>query len=438
MEKFSTAELADFLAKSPTAFHSVNNIEKILKNEGFIELQESKDWALLPGGKYYCTRNKSSIIAFEIAGRTDSLSFRIAASHSDSPAFRVKEKAEIVVREKYSKLNTEGYGGMIMSTWLDRPLSLAGRVVIKDGDRVVSKLICFDRDLMLIPSLAIHMDRKQNEGHTFNKQVDMLPLIGDGNFKEGELDRLVAKELGIEESDILSKDLFLYNRTTPSVWGANSEFFSGPHLDDLQCAFGSLKGFVKSSPVSGVNVFACFDNEEVGSGTKQGAESTFLADVLYRISESLGFSKEDYLRALTSSMMLSCDNAHAVHPNFPDKTDASNCVYLNEGLVVKIHADQKYTSDGVSIALFKTICNKAQVPLQYFANRSDAPGGSTLGNLAMKQVSLNAVDIGLPQLSMHSSYETAGVKDTEYLIVACEAFYNSEIICEGDGTYFIK
>lgn len=429
--------LSKFLKNSPTAFHAVDTMSKMLKNEGYTYLSETDAWEIVPGGKYYTTRNQSSLIAFSVSENLEDYSFRITASHSDSPTFKIKENAELLVQKHYAKLNTEGYGGMLCSTWFDRPLSIAGRVLIQSGDSIEARLIKIDRDLCIIPSLAIHMDRNANDGHTFNKQVDMLPLIGGEAFAEGAINELIADELGLEANQIVGRDLYLYNRMEPTVWGANREYFSAAQLDDLQCAYATLTGFIEAVPKAGVNVFACFDNEEVGSGTKQGASSTFLSDALKRLNTALGKTEEDYLKAVAQSFMVSCDNAHAVHPNYPDKTDQNNCAYLNEGIVIKSHAGQKYTSDGVSVALFKAICKRAEVPVQFFANRSDMAGGSTLGNLAMTQVSLNAVDIGLPQLAMHSSYETSGVKDTQYLIDACRVLYSIKITSNGEGRYEI-
>ena len=331
------------------------------------------------------------------------------------------------MRGKYTQLNTEGYGGMLCSTWLDRPLSIAGRVLVRDQDCYKSQLINIDRDLVLIPNVAIHMNRNANDGVTYNKQVDMLPLFGGSETKAGDFKKLIAEYLNVKVEDIYGSDLYLYNRMQPSVWGAHEEFISSPQLDDLQCAYTSLQGFLKGNNEKSINVIACFDNEEVGSGTKQGAGSTFLYDTLYRLNKSLGKTDEDFYRALASSFMLSADNAHAVHPNHPEKTDVQNCVYMNEGVVIKSHAGQKYTSDAVSIAIFKGLCEKANVPVQFFSNRSDVLGGSTLGNIAMAQVSMNSVDIGLPQLAMHSSYETAGIKDTYYMIQVMEEFFNSHI-----------
>lgn len=431
-------ELASFIKSAPTAFHAAEKMSAILRENSFEELKERERWELKPGKRYYITRNHSSIIAFKVGQELSDYSFHVTASHSDSPGFKLKENAEIEIKKKYTVLNTEGYGGMICSTWFDRPLSVAGRVIIKTGEGLKTRLVDLDRDLLMIPSLAIHMNRAVNEGQKLNKQVDMLPLLSGEGKETGTVKSLAAEELNVRAEDIYGMDLFLYNRMAPAVWGSGNEFLSCPRIDDLECAFASLKGFLAGSNEKNVNVFACFDNEEVGSGTKQGAGSTFLYDVLWRINRTLGKDDEDFYRAVAGSFMLSCDNAHAVHPNHMEKTDITNCVYMNEGIVVKSHAGQKYTSDALSIAVMKAICEKADVPLQFFANRSDEAGGSTLGNIAVSQVSMNAVDIGLAQLSMHSAYETCGVKDAEYMIRASECFYNSHIRAAGDGTIRIE
>lgn len=428
MYKEISQEMMEFLSDCPTAFHSVKRICQELEHEGYSRLFESKVWEICPGGKYYVTRNDSSIIAFHIGMDLEEYSFHIAASHSDFPTFKIKENAEIQVRKKYVQLNTEGYGGMLCATWFDRPLSVAGRVIVKEENGFQSRLINIERDLVMIPSVAIHMNRAVNEGYAYNKQVDMLPLFSGAEGEKGGFKKLIAEEMGLAEENIYGSDLYLYNRMKPAVWGAKEEFISSTHLDDLQCAFAALKGFVAGYSESAVNVYACFDNEEVGSATKQGAGSTFLYDVLHRINTGLGKTEEDYYRAVSQSFMLSADNAHAVHPNHPEKTDVENCVYMNEGIVIKSHAGQKYTSDGVSIALFKEICERAEVPVQFFANRSDEAGGSTLGNISSEKVSLNAVDIGLAQLAMHSAYETAGIKDTYYMIRAMEQFFSSQYL----------
>lgn len=420
-------DMLAFLQKSPTAFHAIANIEDKLKEEGYQQLLEGQTWQMQPGGRYYVTRNHSSLIALHVGQDLSEYGFNVAASHSDCPTFKVKENAEIVVNNHYTTLNTEGYGGMLCSTWFDKPLSVAGRLLIKEGNTFKTQLINIDRDLLLIPNMAIHMNRAVNDGYAYNKQIDMLPLLGMTQCQAGDFKKLLAQEANVNVEDIYGSDLYLYNRTAPSIWGAHREFISSQHLDDLQCAYTSLIGFLKGYNDRSINVYACFDNEEVGSGTKQGAASTFLYDVLKRTNAALGKGEEDYYRALASSFMLSTDNAHAVHPHHPQKTDATNCVYMNEGIVVKSHAGQKYTSDALSIAVFKELCQRAQVPVQFFANRSDELGGSTLGNIAMSQVSMNSVDIGLPQLAMHSSYETAGVKDTYYMIKVMEEFFNSHI-----------
>ena len=445
-----TGELLDFIEASPTAFHAVDTILRELQAQGCTVLTEGQAWDLKAGGTYAVTRNGSSVIAFRLGedlapvtsddpghpvhpGERKGFAlpaFHIMASHSDSPMFRIKEQAELsAVADHYRKLNTEGYGGMICSTWLDRPLSIAGRVIVRNGQQLQARLLKVDRDLVLIPNLAIHFNRKVNDGFAFNKQIDLLPLLGGADTPGGSLKKLIASELEVEEESILGSDLYLYNRVKGSIWGAAGEFVSSGRLDDLQCTFAGLKAFLAaaSAPGTNVSVLAVFDNEEVGSHTKQGAASTFLPDILERICISLGMDREDYRRAIASSLMISADNAHAVHPNHPEKSDENNRVYMNEGVVVKSHAGQKYTSDGLSMAWLRALAEQSHVPLQYFANRSDEAGGSTLGNIAMSQVSVSAVDVGLAQLAMHSAYETAGVKDTKYLADVAAEFYRSQI-----------
>lgn len=426
-------ELLAFLQKSPSCFHAIQAMKEELENAGFEELLEGRSWSLAAGKSYYVVRNGSSIIAFKIGKTIEDYSFNIVASHSDSPCFKIKENAELEVKGKYTKLNTEGYGGMLCSTWLDRPLSIAGRVIVKKDNTYETRLVNIDRDLLLIPNVAIHMNRQVNNGFAYNLQVDTIPLFST-DTKDNLYKQLLAKELNVAMEDIYGSDLYLYNRTHPSIWGANQEFISSPRLDDLQCAFSSLKALLASSQDKSINVYCCFDNEEVGSGTKQGAASTFLYDTLQRINTALGKSQEEYYRAIASSFMISADNAHAVHPNHPEKTDEKNCVYMNEGIVIKFSANQKYTTDAVSEALFKGYCEKANVPVQYFHNRSDAAGGSTLGNISSTKVSVNMVDIGLAQLAMHSSYETAGIKDTLYLINVLKEFYSSHVKESASGS----
>ena len=427
MYQETSREVLNFIEHSPSCFHAVAQLAQMLENAGYQRLKECDGWTLEKGGKYYVTRNGSSIIAFHVGEQLDNYHFQITASHNASPSYKVKQKARLKGKAGYLQLNTEGYGGMICSSWLDRPLSLAGRVLVRQGNVVESRLLNIDRDLLLIPNVAIHMNRDVNSGMKYNQQVDMLPLFSAGECGENSYYELIAQELGVKPEEIVGCDLYLYPRVAPSLWGAKEEFISSPRLDDLQCAYTSMKALVDSHNPHGVNVCCCFDNEEVGSGTKQGALSTFLRDVLQRLHAALGHAPEDYFRAVAKSFMVSCDNAHAVHPNHPEKTDGENCVYLNQGIVVKFSASQKYTTDGISAAIFMQLCKDAQVPVQTFANRSDMAGGSTLGNLSTQQVSLHTVDVGLPQLTMHSTYETAGVKDSAYMVQALTAFYNTDL-----------
>ena len=427
MYQETSREVLNFIEHSPSCFHAVEQLSQMLDQAGYQRLKECDGWTLEQGGKYYVTRNGSSIIAFHVGQQLDNYHFQITASHSDSPSYKVKEKAELKGKGGYLQLNTEGYGGMICSSWLDRPLSLAGRVLVRQGNVVETRLLNIDRDLLLIPNVAIHMNRDVNSGMKYNQQVDMLPLFSAGECGENSYYELIAQELGVKPEDVVGCDLYLYPRVAPSLWGAKEEFISSPRLDDLQCAYTSMKALGDSHNPHGVNVCCCFDNEEVGSGTKQGALSTFLRDVLQRVHAALGHAPEDYFRAVAKSFMVSCDNAHAVHPNHPEKTDGEHCVYMNQGIVVKFSANQKYTTDGISAAIFMQLCKDAQVPVQTFANRSDMAGGSTLGNLSTQQVSLHTVDVGLPQLAMHSTYETAGVKDSAYMVQALTAFYNTDL-----------
>ena len=426
----------DFVKQSPTAFHSIDVICRELRENGFEALNERDQWTIVPGGKYFVTRNRSTVIAFTVPEKGMS-HFQIVASHSDSPTFKLKPVSEDVVGGQYVRLNTERYGGMIMSTWMDRPLSIAGRVLVKDGCGITTKLVDLDRDAVLIPNMPIHFNRDINDGFKFNPQVDMLPLYGNAEAKGG-LMKEIAAAAGVNEADIAGHDLFLYSRMPGSVWGANNEYFSCGRIDDLECAYTSVQAFLQAENAQQINVCAVFDNEEVGSTTKQGANSTFLNDVLTRTAAALGATDAETRAAIACSFMVSGDNAHALHPNHPEKYDVGNRTYMNAGIVVKYNANQKYTSDGVSAAVFETICKSAGVPVQAFANRSDVLGGGTLGNIANTHASMNTVDIGLPQLAMHSVYETAGVKDLEYMVLGLKKFYETEIAVMSDGEIVLK
>lgn len=430
-------ELFSFLDRSPNAFFAVKNMCDVLSKAGMTRLYEGASWDLEAGKGYFVTRNDSAIIAFRIP-KADYTGFQIMASHCDSPVFKIKTNAEITIDKQYVKLNVEKYGGMLCAPWLDRPLSAAGRVIVRTEDGIETRLVNIDRDLMIIPNLAIHMNRQVNDGYKFNAQVDMLPLFCEKGEESDVFMGLIASEAGVNAKDILDTDLFLYNRMPAVSLGLNNEFIASGRLDDLQCAFASLKGFLESTPKDSVAVHCVFDNEEVGSGTKQGAASTFLKDTLHRIGRAMGRTEEEYLMSIASSFLVSADNAHAVHPNHADKTDPTNRAYLNKGIVIKYSANQKYTTDAVSGAIMRVICEKAGVPYQTFVNRSDMLGGSTLGNISQSQVALNTVDIGLPQLAMHSPYETAGAKDTAFLVEAAKVLFSSSVEGTGDGNYKLR
>ena len=422
-------ELFSFIDNSPSGFHAVERLCAMLNEAGAERLYENRPWNLEKGKRYYVVRNGSSVLAFSVPENYTGM--MIVSAHSDSPTFRVKTGAEITVEGHYKKLNTEGYGGMILSTWFDRPLSLAGRAVVRTENGVQTKLVHIDRDLLVIPSLAIHMSRGMAD-QKLNPQVDLLPLFGN---EKADYKALIAEAAGVEKDDLLQSDLFLYPRQKSTVTGVNEEFIHAPRLDDLQCAYAGMRAFMDSANSDKLTVCAVFDNEEVGSRTKQGADSTFLTDTVHRIMEALGISESEWLSHMLDSFMLSADNAHAVHPNYAAKCDETNRCYMNGGIVVKFSANQKYTTDAVSASVFEEICRRAEVPVMHFHNRSDMAGGSTLGNIANAHLSLNTVDIGLAQLAMHSAVETAGALDTAYMVKAMTAFYNTKLQQTEDGTY---
>ena len=416
MEQFLT-----FAEQSPTAFHAAAHLAEMLRDNGYEELKETDPWLVDAGGKYYVVRNDAAVIAFAVP-ETGFASFRIAAAHGDSPAFKLKENFEDR-NDSYVRVNVERYGGMIMSTWLDRPLSVAGRLAVREGDSIVSRLVNLDRDTLLIPNMPIHFNREVNTGYNFDAQKDMMALYGEGGAAGG-LMREIAEAAGTEPENILGHDLFLYSRQSGSVWGADDAFFSCGRIDDLECAFAAVTAMISSTPRDAINVCAVFDNEEVGSGSRQGADSGFLYDVLTRAGFALGASDGEIRAAIAGSFMVSADNAHAVHPNHPEKYDVQNRVYMNKGIVIKHNASLKYTTDAMASAKFTLICEKAGVPVQHFANRSDIAGGSTLGHISGTHVSVECVDIGLAQLAMHSVCETAGTKDLPMLVKALEAMWS--------------
>lgn len=424
------SDLLSFLKKSPTRFHAVAALSDALDKAGYTRLSECDDWQLAVGGKYYVTRNGSALLAFRIP-RADFSGFMLSASHGDSPTFRIKENAEISGPDGYLRLNVERYGGMLCAPWMDRPLTVGGRVLVQNGDSIETRLVYVDRDLLMIPNVAIHMNRKANDGYTYDAKTDMVPVMGIGS-EAGSFRSVIAQAAGCRAEDILGHDLFLCLREPGVIWGMQDEFVSAPRLDDLQCAYGCFEGFLAAQESESVPVYALLDNEEVGSLTKQGADGTFVSDLVDRICAPFGRSR---VSALANSFLVSADNAHAVHPNHPEYTDATHRPMPNGGVVIKYGV--RYATDGASQAVFTAVCRKAGVPVQHFSNRSDLAGGSTLGNIANAHTSVNTVDIGLAQLAMHSPFETAGAKDTDHLIRAMTCFYSSALT-ENNGTFTLK
>ena len=426
--------LMDYLKNSPSPYHAAASAAALLEEAGFHRLEEAAPWSVEPGGRYYVTRNQSSLIAFRLpAGPLTG--WRMTAAHSDCPTFAVKND-RLEGDKAYLRLAVEGYGGMNCASWLDRPLTVAGRAILRTPAGVESRLVYLDRDLLTIPSLAIHQQRDVNKGHDYNPQRDMQPLYALAGAPS--LTALIAQSLGAAEGNILSTDLVLCPRQAPVLLGAQGEFYQAPRIDDLACAYATLEGFLDAEAAPGLGqVYCLFDKEEVGSGTRQGAMSSFLPDVLARCAACLGLDRQAERQALAGSMLLSADNGHAVHPNFPEKADPANKVYPNGGVVVKFSANQKYTTTALTAGLFRAICQRAQVPVQVFANRADEPGGSTLGNLLGHQVSIPMVDIGMAQLAMHAAVETAGSRDPAYMARACAAFFAAPFSLSGDGCYLL-
>ncbi len=421
-------ELFSFIEKSPSPYHTVAHTAEQLRAAGFIPLSENDVWHLTEGGKYYVVRDGSSLIAFIY--RKDPRGFLISAAHTDSPSFCVKSHAERTSAGAYVTLETEKYGGMMYYTWFDRPLSVAGRLMVRTAHGAETRLVAPARDLCVIPSLAIHMNRAVNDGFKANPAVDLLPLFGTGT-PDGTLSALLAAQAGCAPEDILASDLYLCTREVGRVFGGKEEFILAPRLDDLGCVFACLKGFLSAKTPAGLSpVLALFDNEEVGSSTKQGAASTFLSDVLHRAAG------EGYPTALAGSFMVSADNAHAKHPNHPELCDPDHAPVVNGGVVVKFNAAQHYATDALSCAVFEEICRRADVPTQKYYNRADMPGGSTLGSISDTCVSVPTVDIGMPQLAMHSAVESAGVTDVTSITDAMRAFYASDLTLR-DGTFIL-
>lgn len=420
----------EFLNKSHTTYQAITEAKKILLDNNFIELDLINPWNLKKGQNYFIIKNDASIIAFKLGKTLNNPSIQVVASHNDSPMLKVKPNG-VIYQNGYTKLNTEIYGGAIYSTFMDRPLGIAGRVIIKENETIISKNITLDTTV-IIPNLAIHLNREINTNHTINAQTDMSAILSLG---ETTINDLIEKELGNVE--VLDYDLFLYNKEEARIVGYNNEFISGPRLDNLECYYTSLEALIEGDNSENINVWAGFNNEEVGSGSNNGAGSTFLIDVINKVLTDLKLD-DNRLEIFNRSMTISADNAHAIHPNHPEKSDPTNNVKLNNGIVIKYNSGLSYTSDAVSAGVFKSICNEENVPYQVYTNRSDLRGGGTLGSILLHTFSVTSVDIGLAQLAMHSAYETAGTKDLEMMKKVLKSFYSRHLNYQNTQTLTIK
>ena len=422
--------LLNFLDSSPCNFYAVHTVREILINNGFAEKSLEDALTAHPGEKFFVTKNHSAIFAFTVGKKpVADTGLKIIAAHSDSPCFRVKPHAEMLCEGGIVKLNTEVYGGPILYTWFDRPLSLAGRVLLKGNDALhpITRLVKIDRPLFSISHLAIHFNRAVNEGNKISKQKDMLPIIAKVNNTleaENMLLHLVADELQVDTGDIIDFDLLVYNTEKATTFGLNNEFISAGRLDDLSMVHAAIEAIIDVKDDNATCVAAIFDNEETGSGTKQGAGSPVLANVIQRMVESQGGNYDGYCRALAKSFLVSADNAHAFHPNYAEKYDPTNHPALGGGPCIKINANCKYMSDAHSAAIFKSLCIEAGAPYQYFVNHSDVAGGSTLGNILTGQMDIAGVDVGNPLLAMHSVRETGSVTDHINMIKVFKQFFS--------------
>ena len=430
MEKKLALELIDFLYDSPSACHGVKATQKILDENGFIEIKEADKWDLQAKGKYYVIKNDSALIAFEVGtGDIEETGFRLIGAHTDVPGFRIKPNPQMISEGKYVKLNTEVYGGPILHTWFDRPLSIAGKVSLKGESplKPETRLVNINKPLLIIPSLAIHMNREVNEGFKINRQVDTLPLLGlinDKLEKEDYLMNILSEELQVNKEDILNFELGFYEYEKGMLIGMNEELISSGKFDDLWMVYAGIRALVDSRENAATKVMICIDNEEIGSLTAEGADSTLLNNILERITLGLGKDREGYYRALANSIMISADLAHAVHPNLGDKHDPTNRPVLEGGPVLKIAASGSYSTDSFNGAVFAGVCEAAGVPFQKFVNRSDVRGGTTIGPVTAANLTIPVIDMGAPVLGMHSIRELASVKDNYYTVKAFTEFFS--------------
>ena len=420
-------DLVKFLDESPTAFCAVSSIKKRLEEKGYQRLGNEK---IEKGKKYYLVRNDSSIIAFNVGKRLNDPSLHITASHTDSPLFKLKPQP--LIKEKGSvRFNIETYGGMLLRPWFDRPLKLADRVIINKDDKLCNVIFDSKEPLCMIPSMAPHLSRTREEGK-IEVGKEMYPIITLG--EDFDLNEYLSSKLHCDKDDILGFDLYVVPCEKGYVWGKDEEFFTSNHIDNLECAYTTLMGFIDNFHDDNINIYCSFDNEEVGSRTRQGADSDILQGILNRLCKDLDLDEQ---RLVERGMMLSCDNAHALHPNYADLYDLNNAPIMNEGVVIKYNASQSYTTDSLSGALLKTILKRNEIPWQVFANKTGTRGGGTLGNISTSHVSIMSADIGLGQWAMHSPIETAGSKDVNYMVDLIKAFYQSHIDIDEQGNYSI-
>ncbi|OON98099.1 MAG: M18 family aminopeptidase [Epulopiscium sp. Nele67-Bin005] len=421
-------ELMQFISASPTMFHATHTLVDNLESNGFSRLFLTDSWEIEKGGKYYAHINNSSIIAFIVNScDIEKEGFRLVGTHTDVPSFKVKAKAQMQ-NDGYVKLNTEIYGGPILNSWFDRPLSLAGRAVIKDNDILNPKqlLVDFKKPILVIPNLAIHMDREINKGKKINPQKETLPILcyAEKHLETDLLLEEISKNLDVSIEDILGFDLFLYPVEEPMLVGIKEQFISAARLDNLSMTYSGLYGLLNSKSDKGISVLVCYDNEEVGSRTRQGANAPFLRHTLERIINSLGKDRDAFFRSLANSFMISADVAHLIHPNYTEKSDPTNKVLAGKGPAIKVSASYSYTTDSDSFAVFAGLCEANNIPYQTFFNRSDERGGSTIGPIATSQLGMRCVDVGTPMLAMHSARELMTCEDFIYTCEALKAFYN--------------
>lgn len=421
--------LISFIDRSVSPYHSVAEMSERLKTAGFTELRENDVWDLTRGKAYFVTRGSSAIIAFKIP-ETEFSGCQIVASHCDSPSLKLKTNFTVNSKDVYTKLSVEKYGGAILSTWFDRPLAVSGRIMVKDGNKTKQVLVDSERNVVLIPNMPPHLDRNTVDSAKYDMKTDLMPLFAQG--KDKDLLKLIAETANVEVENIVSHELFLYNAVKGSFFGSENEFLAAPRIDNLACVYASLQAIIDSKNSKNMAVHCVFNNEEIGSATREGAGSDFLLRVITRVLSVLGYDNEKINTTLASSILLSADNAHALHPNHTEMFDAENYPVLNAGVVIKESSGKKYMTDVISHALVKQLCEDNKISYQVYHNRSDIPGGSTLGCIAIDNFSVKMADIGLAQLAMHSTLETTGTTDIDHMVALLEKFYSATILISDD------